>query len=146
MARILVAEPDPQARHYLSSLLEHAGHEVVGVAGGDAALRALVSERIDVAVTELRLPGLTGAGLVRAAARVDEHLACLVLGGFGDLGAIDDALLAGAIGVIPKPATACQVVCCVERASERRRFAAEANRGRLSLRGIAAPSGAARPV
>lgn len=131
MARILVAEADPQARRFLSRVLELGGHQVVEASTGDAALSALGRERVEVAVTELRLPGLTGAGLVRAASRVDEHLCCLVLGGAGDLAAIDDALEAGAIGIIPKPATPRQVLCCVARAHERRLYAHEAVRARL---------------
>jgi two-component system response regulator FlrC len=131
MARILVAEQDPQARHFLSRVLELDGHEVVGVGTGEQALRVITRERVDVAVTELRLPGLTGAGLVRAAGRLDEHLPCLVLGGFRDLAAIDEALEAGAVGVIPKPATPTQVLFCVARAYERRLLAREAVRGRL---------------
>jgi DNA-binding NtrC family response regulator len=131
MAQILVAEQDTQARHFLSRVLELHGHEVVGAGTGEQALQAIARGRVDVAVTELRLPGLTGAGLVRAAGRLDEHLPCLVLGGFRDLAAIDAAFEAGAVGVIPKPATACQVLCCVARAYERRLLAREAVRGRL---------------
>ena len=128
MARILVAEQDPQARHFLRSVLELGGHDVVEAPDGDRALWAIDYGRVDVAVTELRLPGATGAGLVRAAARVDETLPCLVLGGFGDLAAIDEALEAGAIGVIPKPTTARQVLCCVARAYERRLLAGAVER------------------
>jgi DNA-binding NtrC family response regulator len=131
MARVLVAEADPQARRFLSSVLEFGGHRVVEAATGDAAVAAIGRERIEVTVTELRLPGLTGADLVRVASRVDEHLCCLVLGGSGDLAAIDEALEAGAIGIILKPTTPRHVLCCVARAHERRLYAHEAVRARL---------------
>ena len=131
MARVLVAEQDPQARHFLTSVLEMGGHDVVEAPDGERALLAISRGRVDVAVTELRLPGETGADLVLEAARIDRTIPCLVLAGFGDLSAIDDALEAGAIGVIPKPTTACQVLCCVARAYERRLLAGEAARGRL---------------
>jgi DNA-binding NtrC family response regulator len=131
MARILVAEQDPQARHFLTSVLELGGHDVVVAGTGAEALRAITHERIDVVISELRLPGLTGAGLVRAAGRADEHLPCLVLGGFRDLDAVDGAFEAGAVGVIPKPTTPCQVLCSVARAYERRLLGREAVRSRL---------------
>ncbi len=131
MARILVVEPDPQARRFLSSVLEFGGHVVVEASSGDEAILAIGQARIDVAVSELRLPRLTGAGLVRAAGRMDENLPCLILGGSGDLDAIDDALEAGAVGIIPKPTTPRQILCCVARAYERRLFAADAVRGML---------------
>jgi DNA-binding NtrC family response regulator len=123
VARILVAEQDPHARRFLTSALELGGHDVVEAVDGEQALMAIGFARIDVAITELRLPGLTGARLVRAAARADKTLPCLVLAGFGDLAAIDEALEAGAIGIVPKPTTARQVLCCVARAYERRLLA-----------------------
>jgi DNA-binding NtrC family response regulator len=123
VARILVAEQDPHARRFLTGVLELGGHDVLEAADGEHALRAIALGRVDVAITELRLPGETGAGLVRVAARVDKTLPCLVLAGFGDLAAIDEALEAGAVGIIPKPATARQVLCCVARAYERRLLA-----------------------
>lgn len=123
MARILVAEQDPQARRFLTGVLELGGHDVVEAADGEEALRAIRRGGADVVITELRLPGETGAGLVRAAARTDETVPCLVLAGFGDLAAIDEALEAGAVGVIPKPTTTRQVLCCVARANERRLLA-----------------------
>ncbi|HEX3604564.1 MAG TPA: response regulator [Candidatus Dormibacteraeota bacterium] len=122
MPRVLVAESDPHVRHFLIAVLAAGGHEVVEAAGGAQALTAVASERPDVAVTELRLPGLTGAGLVRAALRADPALPCLVLAGLGEREALDEALLAGAVAVILKPTTPVQVLCCVERALERRRL------------------------
>jgi len=145
MARILVAEQDPEARHFLRDVLELGGHDVVEAQDGERALRAIGLRRVDVAVTELRLPGETGAGVVRAAARFDATLPCLVLGGFGDLAAIDEAMEAGAIGVIPKPTTARQVLCCVARAYERRLLAREAVHGRL-LDGIVEAWRASQPT
>ena len=136
MACILVAEQHPQARRFLTGVLEFGGHDVVEAASGEQALLAIDFGRIDVVLTELRLPGLTGASLVRAAARVDETLPCLVLCGFGDLSAIDEALEAGAIGIVPKPATARQVLCCVARADERRLLARGLAPPRRELRGM----------
>lgn len=123
MARILVAEQDPHARRFLTGALELGGHDVVEAVDGEQARMAIGFARIDVVITELRLPGLTGAGLVRAAARADETLPCLVLSGFGDLTATDEALEAGAVAIVPKPTTARQVLCCVARAYERRLLA-----------------------
>jgi DNA-binding NtrC family response regulator len=145
MARILVAEPDPHARRFLTGVLQAAGQEIIEAPDGAGALRVILHTPLDVIVTELRLPGHTGAAIVRAAARLDEHLPCLVLAGFGDLAAIDEALEAGAIGVIPKPTTARQVLCCVARAYERRLLTREAVRGRL-LNGMMDAWRAAQPA
>ena len=144
MARILVAEQHPEAGRFLTGVLELGGHDVVEAANGEQALMAIGFGRIDVVLAELRLPGLTGASLVTAAARVDETLPCLVLCGFGDLSAIDEALEAGAIGIVPKPATARQVLCCVARAYERRLLARAVTASQPTLRGVSQPWRAAQ--
>jgi DNA-binding NtrC family response regulator len=146
VARILVAEQHPQARRFLLGVLEFGGHDVVEAANGERALMAIGFGRIDVVLAELRLPGLTGASLVRAAARFDETLPCLVLCGFGDLSAIDEALEAGAIGIVPKPATARQVLCCVARADERRLLARAVAPQRRELRGLTSPWRVSEPT
>lgn len=135
MSRVLVAESDPQVRHFLIAVLAAGGHEAIAADCGARALAAVAHERPDVAVTELRLPGLTGAGLVRAALRADPALPCLVLAGLGEREALDDALLAGAVAVILKPPTPLQVLCCVERALERRRL--QVRNSELVLQGTA---------
>lgn len=70
--RIVLAEDDVLLREGLASLLERAGHEVVGQAGDAAVLLALVAElRPDLVIADIRMPpaqsteGLQAARLVR---------------------------------------------------------------------------------
>jgi len=70
--RVAIAEDGALFREGLVLLLEAAGHEVVGcVADGDALLKIVVTEPVDVAILDIRMPpepdgGLTTAERIRA--------------------------------------------------------------------------------
>ncbi|WP_049561506.1 fused response regulator/phosphatase [Nonomuraea sp. SBT364] len=59
-ATILVVEDTPTKRYILSSWLRRAGHQVVEAGTGEEALLMLASERPDLVVLDVRLPGLDG--------------------------------------------------------------------------------------
>jgi signal transduction histidine kinase/CheY-like chemotaxis protein len=65
--RVLVVEDEPSVRDMLVQALAEDGHAVRGVADGAAALSALAEEPVDVLVTDLALPGLSGLEVARAA-------------------------------------------------------------------------------
>jgi DNA-binding NarL/FixJ family response regulator len=70
--RVALAEDGALFREGLQMLLEAAGHEVVGsVADGDAIVRLLATDPVDVAILDIRMPpepdgGLTAAERLRA--------------------------------------------------------------------------------
>jgi len=130
VARILVAESDPLARRFLRSALELGDHHVTEVDNGDQAVLEMTRRQFDVVITEHRLPRVSGVDVVWAASRLDPHASCLVLAGHGDHDALVPALEAGAVGLIPKPATVREVLLLVARAHERRLLAVEAARAR----------------
>jgi CheY-like chemotaxis protein len=64
-ARLLIAEDDADLRELLQDDLEDAGYETVGAVDGRAALAHIERERevIDLLITDVDMPGLTGAEL-----------------------------------------------------------------------------------
>ena len=65
MARILVVDDEPDERFLLRRLFERAGHEVTEAADGAAAL-AIARELLpDLVVTDMRMPVMDGAELIR---------------------------------------------------------------------------------
>jgi DNA-binding response OmpR family regulator len=57
---VLVVEDDPEVRRTLELVLTYAGYAVVQAADGRSGLRAVHSERPDVVVLDIGLPGLDG--------------------------------------------------------------------------------------
>ena len=60
MASVLVADDDPDIRRLVVMKLRSAGHEVVEVGDGLAAVEAARTSRPDLLLLDLMMPGLTG--------------------------------------------------------------------------------------
>ena len=65
MARVLVVDDDHTVREVVVSYLRAAGHDVVDVADGGAALVAMQQQPSDLVVLDLMLPGLDGLEVCR---------------------------------------------------------------------------------
>ena len=76
MARILVADDDVDIRELVEFKLSTLGHDVVAVGDGAAAVEACRSERPDLAVLDVMMPGVSGLDAIRAI-RADPALADL---------------------------------------------------------------------
>jgi CheY-like chemotaxis protein len=64
MRRLLVVEDNDLERESIIDLLGHDDIEIVGVATGTDAMTALVSQRFDCCVVDLRLPDMSGFDLL----------------------------------------------------------------------------------
>jgi CheY-like chemotaxis protein len=98
VARILVVDDEPDQRFLLRRIFERVGHYVSDAGDGAAALRAVRESAPDLVVTDVMMPVMDGAELIRCL-RDDPataHIPVLVASG--------DAHLAGtADAVVPKP-------------------------------------------
>jgi DNA-binding NarL/FixJ family response regulator len=113
--RVVVADDQPVVRDGLVLLLRASGEvDVVGVAGdGHEAVRLVVEQSPDVALLDLRMPGLDGVGATAALGTRAPDVPVLVLTTFADDDAILPALRAGAAGYLTKDATAEQLVAAL---------------------------------
>jgi len=60
MAKILVAEDEPDIRDLIAFTLRFAGHEVVTVDNGAEALETAPKEQPDLILMDVRMPRMTG--------------------------------------------------------------------------------------
>jgi CheY-like chemotaxis protein len=65
VARILVVDDEPDARFLLRYEFEQAGHEVSEATDGAAALEAIAVSRPELVVTDMMMPTMNGAELIR---------------------------------------------------------------------------------
>ena len=103
MARILVAEDDDAMRQFLAVALARSGHDVVAVADGDAAARNIEQDNFDLLLADIRMPGIDGLELARAALKRSPNLPILLITGYAAdaLGASD--LIERDVRVFSKP-------------------------------------------
>lgn len=73
MARILLVEDDPDAASIVAEALQDENHVARVAASGEQAIGVLTSESVDAIVTDLRMPSLDGAQLVRYVRAHPQH-------------------------------------------------------------------------
>jgi DNA-binding response OmpR family regulator len=102
-ARILAVDDQRYFRVFLEDLLVQQGFEVRTAGSGEDALHLLEREAFDVIVTDLVMPGLSGAELVeRVKARAPEQ-EVIVVTSVGDVRTAVDAMRMGASDYLLKP-------------------------------------------
>jgi len=78
-SRVLVADDDAVVRDIVRRYLERDGHEVRVVGDGNEALRVLGTERIDVAVLDVMMPGPNGLSLCRTLRQGGDYTVPVIL-------------------------------------------------------------------
>lgn len=103
-ARVLIADDDAVVRDVVRRYLERDGLEVRVAGDGSEALRVLGTERIDVAVLDVMMPGPSGLSLCRTLRQGGDYTVPVIL--LTALGEEDDriaGLEAGADDYLTKP-------------------------------------------
>jgi DNA-binding NtrC family response regulator len=130
--RILVAEDDEPMRDLMVRVLGDEGYDVCAVRDGAQALARLEGpERIDLIVSDLRMPGVDGMEVLRQAMARRLHQPFILMTAFASVESAVQAMREGAYHYIAKPVDIEDLVEIVAGAAERVRQqrAAEAGVG-----------------
>jgi two-component system response regulator PilR (NtrC family) len=101
-SRVLVVDDERSMRELLSIVLRRDGYDVVVAADGRAAVDILARERVDVLITDIRMPELTGVDVLREAKRIDPAIISIVMTAFASTDTAVDALRLGAADYVHK--------------------------------------------
>ena len=82
MARILLAEDDPAVREFVRRALAHSGHDVTAVDDGLGAIEVLATERFDLLITDIVMPGMDGIALALKVSKDQPALPILMMTGY----------------------------------------------------------------
>lgn len=112
--RIVIAEDEAIIRLDLKELLEEEGYEVVGETGrGDEAVELVRRLAPDVAILDIKMPGMDGIAAARQIAG-DRLAAVLVLTAFSQRDLINQARDAGALAYLVKPFQKSDLIPAIE--------------------------------
>jgi len=102
-ATVLLAEDNKPSREIYTAVLEKAGYRVIEAADGEAALDALQSQSVDLLVTDVFMPGMTGIELLERAKKMKPDLRAIVITGQKTSETIIGALRHQACEFLSKP-------------------------------------------
>ncbi|ETX30585.1 sigma-54-dependent transcriptional regulator [Roseivivax isoporae] len=136
-ARIFVVDDDPDHLDGLCDLISAVGHATQAFADARAARDAAVAAPPDLVLTDLRMPGLDGIGLLDALAEAGIDVPVVLLTGHGDVGHAVRAMRRGAEDFLEKPYDAEHLMSVIARALKTGRLKAEVARlqSRLEAQG-----------
>jgi len=102
-ARIFFVDDQLCAKSVMSSVLGRINAEVESFCCGRDCLKRLHTADCDLLITDLKMPGMTGFELLKAAKRLSPTLPVLVITGYGDIPSAVKAIKMGASDFIEKP-------------------------------------------
>ena len=112
--RIVIAEDEAIIRLDLKETLEEEGYEVVGETGrGDEAVDLVKEHEPDIAILDIKMPGLDGLSAAREIAG-ERRAAVLILTAFSQRDLIEKARDAGALAYLVKPFQRSELIPAVE--------------------------------
>lgn len=117
--RVVIAEDEAIIRLDLRETLEEEGYEVIGEAGrGDRALELVRELRPDLAILDVKMPGMDGLEVARC---IGEEKICgvLILTAFSQREMVEHARDAGALAYLVKPFQKSDLIPAIEVAIAR---------------------------
>jgi two-component system, response regulator PdtaR len=112
--RVVIAEDEAIIRLDLKETLEEEGYDVVGETGrGDEAVQLVRDLSPDLAILDIKMPGLDGLAAAREIAG-ERRAAVLILTAFSQRDLIERARDAGALAYLVKPFQRAELIPAVE--------------------------------
>lgn len=114
--KLLLVDDDDLLRERLARAFVARGLEVRAAENADQAIELAKMDPPDLAVLDLKMPGRSGIDLLRELREVSPHTRAVILTGYGSIANAVDAMHAGAVSYVTKPADADQVLEAFRRA------------------------------
>ena len=113
---ILVVDDEESMRHYLTKTLGRAGYEVVAARDGPEALHVAQQRTPDLAMVDVRMPGMDGVALMRSLHGTLPRLPVVLMTGYGTVQQALTAMKQGATDYVTKPFRVDAVLATVAKA------------------------------
>jgi two-component system response regulator PilR (NtrC family) len=124
-ARILVVDDERSMRELLAIVLGREGYEVVIAENGRQALAELERRPVDLLISDIHMPDMTGLDVLRTAKSANADLAGIMVTAFASTDTAIEALRMGAYDYIHKPFNVDELKIVVRSALERRQLKRE---------------------
>jgi two-component system response regulator PilR (NtrC family) len=124
--RVLVVDDERSMRELLSIVLKRDGHDVLAAEDGARAIELLKKQRVDVLITDIRMPQMSGVDVLREAKKIDPDIISIVMTAFASTDTAVEALRLGAADYVHKsPSAANELRLRVRKELERKNLQRE---------------------
>ena len=113
---ILVVDDEPEMRQLLQDILGEEQYHVVSASDGQEALARMESEKFPVIVTDLRMKGIDGIGLLEQVVQKHPESNLIMMTAFGTVESAVEAMKQGAFDYLTKPVKADELLITVKKA------------------------------
>jgi len=123
---VLLVDDEPGIRETLSVALEQGGYKVSSAATGEEALEILSREAVKIVLSDIRMPGMGGEGLLDRIQAEWPDTTVILMSAYGNEEQALELIKRGAYDYISKPIMRLgEVVLTLRKAEERERLKAE---------------------
>ncbi len=102
-ARILVVDDERSIREMLAIVLRREGYEVLLAENGRSAIDTLEREPVDLLISDIKMPDLSGVEVLRAAKQIDRDILGIMITAFASTDTAVEAMRLGACDYLSKP-------------------------------------------
>lgn len=100
---ILIVDDDPNVLQVLEARLQSSGFHILKAENGPDALRLLKDNRVDLMISDMKMPGMSGMDVMAKARSVQPGLPIIFLTAYSTVSDAVKAVKAGAVDYLPKP-------------------------------------------
>lgn len=122
---VLVVEDKKAMADMLAKTLAAEGYSAVTASSAEEGLEKALRERVDLVLTDLKLPGMTGLEMLRLLKEKRPFLPVIMMTAFGSIETAVEAVKAGAYDFLTKPFDTSHLLVLIEKALESGLIAAE---------------------
>ncbi len=118
MASILIVEDEPKMRRLLEMNLADQGFTTHAAGDAESGLKLLNTEKVDLVLTDFKLPGMNGVEFLQAIKRANATLPVVIMTAYGSVESAVEAMKFGASDYVLKPFSLAEMVLVVRKELE----------------------------
>lgn len=123
--RVLVVDDEADVLELCRRLLEREGYWVITAKDGQEAINKAREYPIDLLLTDIKMPGMSGLEIAQAMKAMDPNMVCITMTGYSTMSTAIEALRLGVDEFVVKPFTPEELLSSINKALEKVRLRQE---------------------